>query len=289
MTDAGRPRSDGKALPANVPERILIDALDTLPLGIALFDPDDRLVLHNKMYFRERSAALPGTRFEDMLRQFIAEGRLSDAHGREEDWLRERMEQHRRADKTLLVQFNGIWSRVHEHRTSDGWTLLVTEDFSDIKKAEAEAVRQETLLRAVLDTLAVPVYWKDRNGAYRGCNETFLAARQLDGPDKVIGRTIRDIVLAKEEGDAITRADEAVMTTGQPRLGIEDQYLRPDGSVRIHLANKVPFRDARGAVVGLVGSFLDVTERRRAEDALREQKQLLEILIEAIPLPLFLK
>ena len=88
------------------------------------FDENDRLVIANSTYKRMYPAQkniLPGIRFEDAVKLSVYAGEVPAASGREEEWLAERLEQHRSQDgvsEQLLS--DGRWVKVSEHRTADG-------------------------------------------------------------------------------------------------------------------------------------------------------------------------
>ena len=84
----------------------------------------------------------------------------------------------------------------------------------------------------------------------------------------IIGRTDREFLDDPAQGEAVMANDARVMAQDRAEV-LEEEVSFPDGRRAVWLSTKAPFRDAHGAVVGLVGSSLDITERKRAEDALR--------------------
>ena len=121
-------------------ERILRSAIDTLDEAFVLYDPSDRLVLHNQRYvelFSESAPAIyPGARFEDVIRYGIAHGQYPSAQGREEAFLVERLELHNRNQVTFETQLtNGRWVRVAECRTTDGYHVGFRIDVTELKRA----------------------------------------------------------------------------------------------------------------------------------------------------------
>jgi len=121
-------------------ERILRSAIDTLDEAFVLYDPDDRLVLHNQRYvelFAESAPAIyPGARFEDVIRFGVMHGQYPAALGREEAFVQERLELHNRSQVTFETQLtNGRWIRVAECRTSDGYHVGFRIDVTSLKRA----------------------------------------------------------------------------------------------------------------------------------------------------------
>lgn len=118
------------------------------------------------------------------------------------------------------------------------------------------------LVQAVLDALPAPVFVKDRAGAYLGCNRAFS---ELLGktPEQLVGMTVFDL----SPGDLAQvyfNADDALMRAGGEQR-YETQVQLPNGERRDMMFYKAPMYDAQGEVTGLVGTMLDITERKRLE------------------------
>lgn len=123
---------------AQVRERFLA-AIETVPVSVALFDEEDRLVVANERYRVRLTVAgkpQPGASFEDLLRAEIKAGVILEAQDDTEGWLRERMARHRNPTGSFEVQRSHGWFQIREHRTGDGYTLVVVHDVTDQKMAE---------------------------------------------------------------------------------------------------------------------------------------------------------
>ena len=121
----------------------LMDALESIPEGFALFDADDRLVLTNRrfeeLYGDHARPFAPGTPFEDIARMSAELGAIPEARGREAAWLRERLAQHRDPPSRTERQLDdGRWIVISEYRSSDGGTLMLHTDITEIKRREAQ-------------------------------------------------------------------------------------------------------------------------------------------------------
>ncbi len=100
-------------------------AVEAIPDGFVLFDREERLLACNQryrdIYTDSAPAMVPGARFEDILRFGLSKGQHTDAVGREEAWLSERLAQHRAGRGMWEQQLsNGRWIRAHDHPTPDG-------------------------------------------------------------------------------------------------------------------------------------------------------------------------
>src|SRR5262249_13736011 len=93
-------------------------------------------------------------------------------------------------------------------------------------------------------------------------------------PTEVIGKTDYDMPFTQEQADFYVRCDQEVMASGEPLLDIAESQRRPDGKEAILLTSKVPLRDAEGRVVGMLGVYSDITERKRMEEQFRQTRKM---------------
>lgn len=124
----------------------LQDAIDALPEGFALFDPEDRLVTCNAHYRELNPESVPaivvGNTFEAMLRFGIERGQYPQATAQTEDWIDERMARHRQPEGELMQQQDGNrWLRISERKTRDGGTATVITDVTKMVQRE-QALQQ---------------------------------------------------------------------------------------------------------------------------------------------------
>lgn len=126
----------------------------------------------------------------------------------------------------------------------------------------------QALLQTLMDTMATPVFLKDRDSRFVGCNQALAdyAARPVD---EVIGRTDADMPWGALPDAKYVDWDQRVMSTGEPAIAIRERIRKADGSIRQLETNKSPFRNAEGEIIGLFGSFRDITEQVEAEEELQ--------------------
>ena len=132
----------------------------------------------------------------------------------------------------------------------------------------AELRDQKALLRGVIDASPHATFWKDVDGRYLGCNGVFPAYVGERDEAGVVGKTDLDFGMNPADADHYRACDRRVMESGEPIIDLEEQIdLR--GDRRDLFTSKIPLRDARGAVCGVVGVFADVTDRKRTERDLK--------------------
>lgn len=122
----------------------LVDAIESISEGFALYDAEDRLVLCNSRY-REilypgiADAVVPGAQFETIVRKAVEQGLVEDAKGQEEEWLAARLAAHRNPKQTLVQhRSHDHWVQVNERRITGGGTVAVYTDISKLKRHETE-------------------------------------------------------------------------------------------------------------------------------------------------------
>ena len=144
----------------------------------------------------------------------------------------------------------------------------------------------ESFYRTLVDSLPQHIIRKDRQGRFTFANHNFCALLNLL-PEEVLGRTDHDL-FPEALANKFHRDDLRVISTGQSIDTIEANQT-PDGQ-RIHVhVIKTPLHDARGEIVGIQGIFWDVTERRKIDEALAHERDLLRALLDNTPDRIFFK
>ncbi len=124
-------------------EQRLTDAIESISEGFSLYDADDRLVICNSAYgkllYQGMGTPAPGTPYETLVRNAAARGLVEEAKGRVEEWIAERLAKHRQPGEPLVQRrSNGRWIHVNERKTTEGGTVAVYTNITEIKRAEEE-------------------------------------------------------------------------------------------------------------------------------------------------------
>ncbi|RLL51716.1 PAS domain S-box protein [Mariprofundus sp. EBB-1] len=135
------------------------------------------------------------------------------------------------------------------------------------------------LLQTVIATAPVRVFWKDRDSRYLGCNILFAQDAGFSNPEDMIGKTDDEIVW-KDRADLYRADDQAVMTTGSPKLAHEELQATPDGNTLLLRTSKVPLLDVDHNIIGVLGCYDDITEHKRIEGELKDSEQRFRALFE---------
>src|SRR5260370_37417635 len=89
----------------------------------------------------------------------------------------------------------------------------------------------------------------------------------------MVGKNGLGVPWKKGESEWFRACDRRVMESGIPELNIEEPQLQADGRQRFVSTSKVPLRDSSGEIVGVLGIYNDITERKMLEEDLRVAKE----------------
>ncbi|MDO6726815.1 ATP-binding protein [Cognatishimia sp. 1_MG-2023] len=137
----------------------LTNAINSIDDGFALYDPDDRMIICNdkykELYAVSADLFVPGAKFEDIIRIGIERGQYSEAEGREEEFLAERLQDHKAANRVVEQKLdNGRWLKIAESRTPDGSTVGFRVDITELKTAKETAERANQAKSEFLDVMS---------------------------------------------------------------------------------------------------------------------------------------
>jgi PAS domain S-box-containing protein len=170
------------------------------------------------------------------------------------------------------------------HDGSDGRFLQGTViDISERWRTRQELIQERHLLRTLMDHVPDAIYFKDDQSRFTRVNQAFARHFGQNDPAQFIGRSDFDF-FTEEHARQAYEDEKEVMRTGQPVIGKEEKETWADGRETWVSTSKMPLRDVQGKIIGTFGLSRDITERKRAEEALRETNQTLQAMILASPL-----
>ncbi len=148
----------------------------------------------------------------------------------------------------------------NEHRLNALNTTLEQR----VAERSRELRSSQKILETILNALPNRIFWKDTKGKYLGCNQNFVKDAGLGAPWEIIGKTDHDMPWAEHAAD-YQQDDRSVIETAQPKLNIIKPITLADGTTQWLETNKLPLYGAEAQLIGLLGSYQDITERRNAE------------------------
>ncbi len=158
--------------------------------------------------------------------------------------------------------------------------INVALDITDRKRSENELRQSKQMLQLILDNIPQRIFWKDRNSIYLGCNRNFANDAGLSNPDDILGSNDYEMPWKSAEADYYRSIDTEVMNNDKPIYHIVEPQTHSDGKILWLETNKVPLHDEQGNVVGILGTYEDITERKKAEEALKESEERFRSLID---------
>lgn len=168
---------------------------------------------------------------------------------------------------------------------SDGKPIGVQgigRDITDWKNTEEALRESQQRLELVMNTIPHAIFWKDKNSVYKGCNQYLAQIAGLNSPAEVIGLTDLDMPWAGEEAEQFIKYDRQIMESEKGEFHLMESLVQADGTHILVDTNRVPLRNPAGEIVGILGTFEDVTERKQAEAALYDSEYKLRALLESM-------
>ncbi|MBC8354947.1 MAG: PAS domain-containing protein [Planctomycetes bacterium] len=151
-------------------------------------------------------------------------------------------------------------------------TFGISRDITEHKQAEANLARERDLLKTIIDNVPDLIFIKDRAGRFVAVNAAMLRVLQVENEQQVIGKTDFDFSPPELAANYVAD-DQTVMRSGEPMIDQEEVSPDSGGGEVWLLTTKVPLRDQNGDVTGLVGIGRNITNRKRAEQALVAAKE----------------
>ncbi|CUH83600.1 sensor histidine kinase [Thalassovita mediterranea] len=231
-------------------EKNLINAINAISDGFALFDANDRLVMSNAQFRRSlggvgQAALRPGMLFEDLLREGAARGLYPEAEGCEDDWVADRMLAHQAADfEQDELLSDGTWLRASERRTEDGWTVAFRMDITALKEAqlaaEAASLAKTEFLNIVTHELRTPLTVVLGYNAFLKDPATLPASQALSDQQGGISAAHQELL------NTVARYAAKMDASGQHLLNLIQETLDyakiEEGKMQIHPTD-VPVRN----------------------------------------------
>jgi diguanylate cyclase (GGDEF)-like protein/PAS domain S-box-containing protein len=182
-----------------------------------------------------------------------------------------------------LADTSGGWIWHHTRgtvvkRDAQGRALFASGgsiNISGRKLAEEKLRRSESLLQTIINSAPVRVFWEDRDLRYMGCNALFAKDAGVADPALLVGQLDKDLVW-KDQAELYGADDRRAIDSGVARYSYDEPQTTPSGQQIWCRTSKVPLRGEDDAIIGVLGLYEDITERKNNEDRLRQMALVLE-------------
>src|SRR3990167_73098 len=143
---------------------------------------------------------------------------------------------------------------------------------ASLKENEEKWQRQSEELRTIIDASPIMIFYKDKENRFIRVNKALADATGLP-KEEIEGKTTFEIY--PQYAEKYWEDDKEVISSGQPKINIIEPFETKKG-VRWAQTNKIPYRDKRGNIIGIIGFIIDITERKQSEEKLKRRLDELE-------------
>jgi len=150
--------------------------------------------------------------------------------------------------------------------------LGIARDITERKQAE-DVKNAKDELQTILDSVPALIFYKDIEGRIVRANKILADSLKIPIKD-MIGKTTEEL-FPKEQAENMRKDDKEVMISGKPKKNIIEPYDTPEG-VRWVISDKIPYRDKKGKITGIIGLAKDVTAQIKSEKELLQSYQKLK-------------
>jgi PAS domain S-box-containing protein len=147
---------------------------------------------------------------------------------------------------------------------------------------QTQLSHERSLLRTLIDNLPDGIYAKDIEARKVIANSADLEVLGCQTEDEAIGKTDFDL-FPREIAEGFFADDMSVIKTGKPVINREEKVVLADGETRWLLTSKIPWRDASGKIIGLIGISRNITDQMKVEIKLKDERNLLRTLVDNLP------
>jgi len=247
-------------------------SIENLSEGFALYDADDRLVVCNtrfhELYAPVTNSLVRWSSFEDFLRECVERKLIPEAVGREEDWIAQRIAQHRKLPNMIEVERKGRWLQIRERPDKEGGTMILALDIHDQKIAELRRLSLAERLRILIDNMPVGCMLLDQNRSILDWNP---AATDIFGYDKAeaLGADPLDLIVAPDQRDLIEAGIARIYNGHEVVTHVSINRTKDHRPISCEWTN-ARLTDDEGHCVGLLSMVRDISGMLAAEERMRQ-------------------
>jgi PAS domain S-box-containing protein len=159
------------------------------------------------------------------------------------------------------------------NKKSTLWGLLIIHQCSAPRvwlESDIQLLQQLSVQIAIAIKQAIAYQQIHIESVYLGCNQLFAHTTSLNSVQDIIGKTDLDFSNSEAQVLAYRADDLQVMESGIAKINFEEMVTKPSGKQIWVQTNKIPLRNTEGNVIGVMGAFQDISDRKQAELQLKK-------------------
>ncbi|MEA3290194.1 MAG: PAS domain-containing sensor histidine kinase [Campylobacterota bacterium] len=151
----------------------------------------------------------------------------------------------------------------------------LTNTKEQLTKSFEEIQKSHKFTKYIIDSVPVALFWKDINSNYLGSNANFFDFISVDSTNELIGKNDFEIYFNDNNIQRYIDIDKEVISSGEAQLNYEEIIKNKEGNDIFILASKVPLKDIKGKIIGILGIYLDITQKKKTQIELSNKEKLL--------------
>ena len=159
----------------------------------------------------------------------------------------------------------------------------LSKNYRELQETAQHLEQSRNMLQLIIESVPVRVFWKDGDLRYMGCNTLLARDAGFSHPQQLLGKD--DFAMGwREQADLYRIDDRQVMESRRPKMNIVEPQTTPAGAKIWLSTSKVPLQMPNGEVFGVLGVYEDITDRKLAEEALRQSEERFRLVFEKAPI-----
>ena len=267
-------------------EALLRDAIDNISDGFVIYDSDGRLVTCNQkwkdIYGYSNEDAKPGVKYEDLVHLDVEKAVVAGDEGQAQSYLKQRLAYRDEQDGAFEVDLaDGRCILIRERRTSSGGRVGIQTDITERKRAEQALRESEERYALVMRASDEGIYdWNLDTGEFYSTGMHKILGLPIEEEQSREGFLNR---IHPEERQCYRAAYVALLKGETERLKCDVRYRDGDDNWRTARQHVIAVRDKNGRAYRVIGASGDITELKQREQALRDSREMLSAVINAVP------
>ena len=251
-------------------------AIESLSEGFALYDADDKFVVCNTR-FRElhkpvADCLTQGASFENFLKTCLRMDIITEARGHEQAWLAQRLADHRNPPNVFEVLRSGRWYQIREQSDRDGGTLFFVLDIHEQKMIELQNKALHERVRMQFECMPAACLVLSPEFKVIDWNP---AAEKIFGyrREEMLGRSTYGTIVPSSAQSQVKDVESRLLD-GEAHVAAINENRTKNGDIITCEWLNTPIFDSDKRCIGIVSMALDITEKRKAEEKLRQAQRM---------------